>query len=192
MNENRTSAKRGVVVVGIDGSTGATAALRWAAAEARLRRTGLRLVHAWTFSYPMGVGYLGGAYLAGAPDAVPDVGLSNRRRAADELLKQAIGQLGAEADGLEIERAPIEGPTAETLVSAATRHDLLVVGSRGHGGFVGLLLGSVSQQCAHHASCPVVIVPPPDRSGADSNPARTEEPSAFAGASSHPEERGPR
>jgi nucleotide-binding universal stress UspA family protein len=173
MNQNATSRKPGVVVVGIDGSAGATAALRWAAAEARLRGTGLRLVHAWTFSYAMGAGYLGGGYLVGA-GAVPDAGLSDVRRAADELLKQAIGQLGAEADGLEIERAPIEGATAETLVSAAGENDLLVVGSRGHGGFVGLLLGSVSQQCAQHASCPVVIVPPPKRSNHGSKPARSE------------------
>jgi nucleotide-binding universal stress UspA family protein len=173
MNENGTSGKRGLVVVGIDGSAGSTAALRWAATEARLRGVGLRLVHAWTFHYPMGAGYLGGGYLVGA-GAIPDAGLSNVRRAADEVIKQAIGQLGAEAEGLAIERAPIEGPAAETLVSAASGDDLLVVGSRGHGGFVGLLLGSVSQQCAHDASCPVVIVPPPDRSDSTSEPAQIE------------------
>jgi nucleotide-binding universal stress UspA family protein len=173
MRENGTSGKGGVVV-GIDGSPGATAALRWAAAEARLRNTRLRVVHAWTFNDLMGAGYLGGGYLVGSTGAVPDVGLSNQRRAADELLKQAITRLGAEAEGLEIERAPLEGPTADALVSAATGNDLLVVGSRGRGGFVGLLLGSVSQQCAHRASCPVVIVPSPERPDAGSKPARAE------------------
>ena len=60
----------------------------------------------------------------------------------------------------------VEGPAASMLVEASEGADLLVVGSRGHGGFHGLLLGSVSQQCAHHARCPVVIVPSPERAQA--------------------------
>ena len=59
---------------------------------------------------------------------------------------------------VEIELQAIQGAPAGVLVAASRDADLLVVGSRGHGGFVGLLLGSVSQQCAHHAECPVVIV----------------------------------
>jgi nucleotide-binding universal stress UspA family protein len=58
-----------------------------------------------------------------------------------------------------VERVVREGQPAEVLVEAAEDADLLVVGSRGLGGFRGLLLGSVGQQCAHHARCPVVIVP---------------------------------
>ena len=57
-----------------------------------------------------------------------------------------------------IERRVVEGAPATVLVDESRQADLLVVGSRGHGGFAGLLLGSVSQQCAHHAACPVVIV----------------------------------
>jgi nucleotide-binding universal stress UspA family protein len=71
--------------------------------------------------------------------------------------------LRTEADGVSIERQVIEGPAGEVLVGAAAEGDLLVVGSRGHGGFASLLLGSVSQHCARHASCPVVIVPPAAR-----------------------------
>jgi nucleotide-binding universal stress UspA family protein len=63
-----------------------------------------------------------------------------------------------EAGGVEIDRRVVQGAAAEVLVSAATPGDLLVVGSRGHGGFAGLMLGSVSQQCVHHAPCPVVVV----------------------------------
>jgi nucleotide-binding universal stress UspA family protein len=57
----------------------------------------------------------------------------------------------------------VEGAPAPVLLEAAKGADLLVVGMRGHGGFVGLLLGSVSQQCAHHAPCPIAIVPPAKR-----------------------------
>ena len=66
-----------------------------------------------------------------------------------------------EAGDVEIERQVVQGRAAEVLVGFATPGDLLVVGSRGHGGFAGLLLGSVSQQCVHHAACPVVVVHPP-------------------------------
>ncbi len=152
----------GVVVVGVDGSAGADAGLRWAAAEARLRKTSLRVVHAWTFSYP-GVGGYG--YLGATLDDFPG-GLSDLHRAAEDLLERATE--GLEAEGVEIERTVVEGAPAAVLVGAATAGDLLVVGSRGHGGFSGLLLGSVSQQCAHHAPCPVVIVHAPEPSAGES------------------------
>ena len=61
----------------------------------------------------------------------------------------------------EIEARPIEGPAASVLVDVAKGADLLVLGTRGHGGFSGLLLGSVSQQVSHHAPCPLVLVPHP-------------------------------
>lgn len=69
--------------------------------------------------------------------------------------------VGQETKGVEIERLVIQGAAAAILVSAVGPRDLLVVGSRGHGGFVGLLLGSVSQQCVQHAPCPVVVVHAP-------------------------------
>jgi len=151
----QSSVTGGDVIVGVDGSAGARAALRWAMAEARLRKTRLRVVHAWTFSYPGGAGY---GYLGESLDAFPGGGLSNLHRAAEDMIEHAIADLAAEAEGVEIEREIVEGTAAEVLVAAATERDLLVVGSRGHGGFAELLLGSVSQQCAHHARCPVVIV----------------------------------
>jgi nucleotide-binding universal stress UspA family protein len=161
MNDSGTSETRGVVVVGVDGSAGAGAALRWAIAEARLRQTRLRAVHAWAPDY--GSGYLGGGYasMAGGYGFVgADAGeyVSGLRQAAEEMLERVISEMAAEAEGVEIEREAVEGVAAQVLVEAAGADDLLVVGSRGHGGFAGLLLGSVSQQCAHHARCPVVIV----------------------------------
>jgi nucleotide-binding universal stress UspA family protein len=72
------------------------------------------------------------------------------------MVREAIPDAG----DVEIERRVIEGAAAAVLVEESRGADLLVVGSRGHGGFAQLLLGSVSQQCAHHAECPVVIVRP--------------------------------
>jgi nucleotide-binding universal stress UspA family protein len=159
MQETRQPEQRGIVVVGVDGSAGAREALRWAAAEARLRQTGLRVVNAWTFGFAgAGGGGYGYPYMGGSADTLPGAGFNDLHQAAEALLDQEIADAGVEAEGLEIERAVVEGGPVEALVNAVTGRDLLVVGSRGHGGFAGLLLGSVSQQCAHHAPCPVVIV----------------------------------
>jgi nucleotide-binding universal stress UspA family protein len=156
-SHDTTPRRRSVVVVGVDGSAGSRQALRWAAAEARLRNAPLRVVHAWTFGFTAipggGYGYKGDSRgLFGAE------GTSELRRASEELVDRAITDIAAEACGIEIERQVVEGGAADVLVGAAAEGDLLVVGSRGHGGFAGLLLGSISQQCAHHAVCPVVIV----------------------------------
>jgi nucleotide-binding universal stress UspA family protein len=75
------------------------------------------------------------------------------------VLEEALGKaIGDRDPGVTIEREVVEGSPADVLLRAAADADLLVVGSHGRGGFAGLLLGSVSQQCAHHAPCPVVIV----------------------------------
>lgn len=79
-------------------------------------------------------------------------------KAARQTLEHALGQLGDAAEGVEIEPCLREGHPADVLVDEAKDADLLVVGSRGLGGFRELLLGSVSHQCAQHAPCPVLIV----------------------------------
>jgi nucleotide-binding universal stress UspA family protein len=163
MNENANQSNATpVVVVGVDGSSGAKAALRWALAEARLRNSPVRAVHAWTFGY-LGGSAQGYAYWGGSLGSYTSLGieLSDLHRAAEDLLERAIAGVRTEAEGLEIERLVVQGPAADVLVEAAYPGDLLVVGSRGHGGFTGLLLGSVSQQCVHHAPCPVVVVHTP-------------------------------
>jgi len=171
-DQNGKSKKPPVVVVGVDGSAGAKAALRWALAEARLRNSPVRAIHAWTFGY-VGGSVEGYPYSGGSLGFYTSLGvdLNEVHRAAEGLLERAILDVEDEAEGAEIERQVVQGPAAEVLVQAASPDDLLVVGSRGHGGFTGLLLGSVSQQCVHHARCPVVVVHSPKSTEAGREPA---------------------
>jgi nucleotide-binding universal stress UspA family protein len=143
----------GVIVVGVDHSAGAEEALRFALEEAKLRQASLRAVHAWQLSY-IGAGSTAGSY--------PVLGgeLDDLRAAAEAALDTTLREASPDPGDVEIERRVVEGVPAAVLVEESRGADLLVVGSRGHGGFAQLLLGSVSQQCAHHAECPVVIVRP--------------------------------
>lgn len=136
-----------VVVVGVDGSPGSSTALAFAAVEARLRHAVLRVVHGWSIPpmvYPM-------VMTAEAFEQLP-------KQARSRVDGQVAEVLGPDP-GLTVETVVEEGPAAEVVLEAAKGADLVVVGSRGRGGFAGLLLGSVSSQVAHHAPCPVVIVP---------------------------------
>jgi nucleotide-binding universal stress UspA family protein len=135
----------GAVVVGVDGSPGSLAALRFAADEARLRGAAVKAIFAW--SVPV-TGDISSGLL---PQLRADLAEEGAK-----ALDEALGQI--DATGLTIERVVEEGSAAHVLVEAAREAELLVVGSRGHGGFTGLLLGSTSRQCSHQASCPVVIV----------------------------------
>jgi nucleotide-binding universal stress UspA family protein len=141
----------GLIIVGVDQSAGGKAALRFAVEEARLRQARLRVVHAWQF------GYIG---TTGMEGALPAVGgeLDEFRRTAAAELDAIVAEADADADEVEIEKRIHQGSAASVLIDESREADLLVVGSRGHGGFASLMLGSVSQQCAHHATCPVVIV----------------------------------
>ncbi len=134
------------VVVGVDGSAGAQCALRWAIDEARHHHAELLVVHVWQ------VPIFGSPY---AP--IPSIDLDLLEEEARNLVDRMLAQ--EDTEGVTVERAAVSGSAAQTLVELAANADLLVVGARGHGGFVGLLLGSVSDQVARHAKCPVVIVP---------------------------------
>ena len=154
--KNERDGPRGLVVVGVDISEGAKAALRFAVEEARLRQAKLRVIHAWQFN-----SYLG---LAGAQGFLPAGGdLSELRRAAESALDAVLDEIASDPEEVVVERRVVEGAPAAVLVDESRNADLLVLGSRGLGGFTGLLLGSVSQQSAHHAACPVVIVHAPHR-----------------------------
>jgi nucleotide-binding universal stress UspA family protein len=145
------SAKAPKIVVGVDGSEHSDRALAWAVEEAKLRNAPLRIVSVWHVP----------AHIYGAPGFTPPIGPDVDkafRDAADESAT-AAARIAEEA-GVEAEVDVEHGQTVEKLLDAAEGADMLVVGSRGHGGFGGLMLGSVSAQCAHHAPCPIVIVRP--------------------------------
>ena len=143
------------IVVGVDGSDGAQEALCVAVQEARLRGAGLRVVTAWHIPAR--------AYGAGGAAFSPGIDPADFKDSASAALETALAALGRQANGVQIERVARRGQPALVLLEEARGADMLVVGSRGHGGFVGLLLGSVSHQCALHAACPVLIVHNPDR-----------------------------
>jgi nucleotide-binding universal stress UspA family protein len=136
----------GRVVVGFDGSERARRAALWAAREARLKGRPLTLVHA--ILPPVTTGGLG-------------VGLPPSLELIDELERQAAEQLGAlaaELGNLDMTTVVRIGAPSGVLLEASESADLVVVGSRGRGGFAGLLLGSVGAQVAAHAECPVAVV----------------------------------
>ena len=140
----------GHIVVGIDGSPESGAALRFAHEEARLRGALLRLVCVWSAS---------GAAYAGEVFAPTEDAFLEAEHHAEEILRAAVASLGS-APGIEVEAIVVEGHAVTELVERAAGDDLLVIGSRGRGAAASLVLGSVSQGVAHHARCPVVIVPP--------------------------------
>ena len=140
-----------VIVVGVDGSEGAHTALAWAAAEARLRGARLRAVNAWHLP----------AAAYGSGGFVPPVGITwedDLEEAANAGLAKTLAEAAGILDGIEVEHRVGEGSAAVVLTEAAEDADLLVIGSRGLGGFKELLLGSVGHQCAQRSPCPVVIV----------------------------------
>jgi len=140
MSENQKL--RRVIIVGIDGSPHATKALSWAATQARLTGWHLELVAAWEEPAPYGM-----------PLALAGVDLEANAR---ELIDKAAADIDLPED--RVHTKVVYGPAARMLVEMSSDADLLVVGSRGHGKFTGMLLGSVSTYCVHHAECPVVVV----------------------------------
>jgi nucleotide-binding universal stress UspA family protein len=137
------------IVVGVDGSEGSVDALRFAIDEARTRGAEVKAVSAWHVPQMI---YSGGY----VPMPIDPIDYEQFTTAA---LDKVMDEVGANENGVKVSPVVHQGQAAEVLVEEAKSADLLVVGSRGRGGFRGLLLGSVSQQCAHFAPCPVVIVP---------------------------------
>jgi len=137
--------KKPLVVVGIDGSANGLRAVAWAAPCASRMGAVLQILVAWLPPTPI------------APVLVDSRNDGSLRALA---LAQRAEQVASElAPELAIETEVIELPPAQALIDASSGADLLVVGRRGLGGLRGLLLGSVSQHCAEHARCPVVVIP---------------------------------
>jgi nucleotide-binding universal stress UspA family protein len=136
------------VVVGVDGSETSRRALQWAVREARLRNATVEAVHAWSMPN------VGELYVP-----VSDGAVTNMERASAELLAEAVSTVDAEGLPGPIVQTVMCGSGGAVLIDAAAEADLVVVGSRGLGGFKGLLLGSVGHQVTHHAACPVVVIP---------------------------------
>lgn len=134
-----------VIVVGVDGSKSSSGALAWAASEARVRGATLKVVRAWHVP----------ALLYG-PYAPPPPADDLRKNAVSQLDEQVKAVLG-EDPGIPVVGEVGEGAAAEVILDASAGADMIVMGSRGLGGFSGLLLGSVSTQVVHHARCPVTI-----------------------------------
>jgi nucleotide-binding universal stress UspA family protein len=137
------------IVVGIDGSEGADEALRWALGEARLRGAKVRVVVAW---------HVPAIVYGGVGSVVLTSPAQDFRKGAEATARNALVRLGRASEGLEIETRVREGRPASVLIEEARDAELLVLGSRGHGGFTGLLLGSVSAECAAHSPATVTIV----------------------------------
>lgn len=135
------------IVVGVDGSKHGGAALGFAAEEAALRAARLLIICAWEF--PMTI----------APAGVyPAEAFESLRDDAETIVRAAVARVAELQPLVACEGKAVEGQPAAILLKEAQDADMIVVGSRGHGGFASLLLGSVSQQVVHHAPCPVVVV----------------------------------
>jgi nucleotide-binding universal stress UspA family protein len=135
---------QGRIVVGVDGSRSSLDALAWAARQAELTGDRLEIVATWL--WPSSSGW-----------AVPVPRDYDPEAEVRHQVEPAADVVRAEHPGIAVEVRVLEGHPAPVLVEASKGADLLVVGSRGHGEFVGMLIGSVSEYCAAHAHCPVVV-----------------------------------
>jgi nucleotide-binding universal stress UspA family protein len=136
------------IVVGVDESPSAALALRWALAEAHLRGAHVDVVHAWHPSYVMA------SPVVGRP--VASAALEDQARA---VLDAAVDAEARALTGVSVDRLVVRESAAQAVLDVAQGADLVVLGSRGHGGFARRVLGSVTQHVALHAPCPLVVVP---------------------------------
>lgn len=150
------------VVVGVDGSAAARAALEWAVEDARRRGCRVDAVTAWHPDY----GFVIGAVSA---EVVISMSPEAMRAAAQEGLDKAVEGF----EGVEVRPVLVEADPRTALVEASKDAELLVVGNRGHSTIVEAILGSVSSYCVHHASCPVVVIRAPETEEPEQDTAET-------------------
>lgn len=141
--ENETVGEGTRVVVGVDGSPESVLALKWAETLAPALKATITAVTAWH------VEVVFGSYVV--PDWDPDA-------SARQILADAVHEAFGDSPPEGFSGVCVRGGAAQVLIEYGKSAQMLIVGSRGHGGFVGMLLGSVSSACAEHASCPVLVV----------------------------------
>lgn len=147
----------GRIVVGVDGSDPANAALKWAGDESKLRSATLQAVCA--YHVPSGwFGVDGTTSILSIPVAMEDL-----ERHAQETIDAAVSATFGDDQPLDLDKTVAMGQPADVLIDTADGADLLVLGNRGHGDLGSVLLGSVGMHCVHHAPCPVVIVRTPKK-----------------------------
>lgn len=137
------------VVVGVDGSPASALAMAWAAKYAKAMGATVTAVMAWRYPAPVGPAPVGVA---------PQIVSADVEFAKYEELGSAVTAAFGDPPAVPVDRRVVYGHPAQVLIEESKDADLLVVGSRGHGGFTGMLLGSVSTHCVTHASCPVTVV----------------------------------
>lgn len=142
------------IVVGVDNSTHSQRALDWAVAEAGIRHVPLTVVAVQQV--------LSGRIVRTAPEAEDNALAEHIGRAVREQVDATLDK-AAEPKPEAVEVKALAGSPAEEILKAAKDAEMIVLGSRGAGGFAKLMLGSVSSQVTHHAHCPVIIIPPEDR-----------------------------
>ena len=140
----------GRILVGVDGSDGSRRALAWAIEQAAARGAVVQPVIVWERSFDYG-----SEQYWPADEKIAE--------AARKRLAAVVTEVAGPDPAVTIDPLVLEGDPGRILCARSASADLLVIGSRGHGGFAGLVLGSVSTKCAHHSRCPVVIVPRRDQ-----------------------------
>jgi nucleotide-binding universal stress UspA family protein len=138
------------IVVGVDGSDASKQALRWAIEEARAHGASVMAVHAWEVPPPV-------PDVAAMPMIDPVTYFPDFQNAAEKLVAGIVEEVVGDDTSVTVDAVAVEARPASAVIDAAGDADLVVVGSRGLGGFKTLVLGSVSHQVAQHAPCPVVI-----------------------------------
>jgi nucleotide-binding universal stress UspA family protein len=134
-----------LIIVGVDGSSLAQTALEYAIEEARLRKANLHVTYAYPVLHSALTGSTGNDYYQQVEDEA-------------KVFMQAVVAKAPPTDGIDVEWLATPGNPSEVLIEASSGATLLVVGSRGVGGFMGLLMGSTSTQCVHYSHCPVLVV----------------------------------
>jgi nucleotide-binding universal stress UspA family protein len=140
----------GKIVVGVDGSEGSKHALEWALRQAKLTGDSLDIMTSWEIPT-----WAAASSVAGGVEPPIEYDFVGE---AERQLRETVAEVVGDKSGVTLREVVLEGHPATALVKASEDADLLVVGSRGHGEFAGMLLGSVSMYVSTHATCPVVIM----------------------------------